>query len=110
MGAAIVTGGIGRVICGVWRPDESVNRNRTPAMMTFDEPFALTVTPNATLNGATDGQIGLFVGCANAVDDAAATATNDPPTKLGCVHSERASLSLHDEVRKAAATRATACK
>jgi hypothetical protein len=61
------------------------------------------------LNGAIDGQIGLFVGCANAVDDAAATATNDLPTTLGCVNSERASLSLHEEARKAAATRATTC-
>jgi hypothetical protein len=78
-------------------------------MMTLDEPFALTVMPNATLKGAIDGQIGLFVGCANAVDDAAETATNEPPTKLGCVISQRASLSLHDEARKAAATRAMAC-
>ncbi len=79
-------------------------------MMTLDEPFALTVIPNATLNGAIDGQIGLFVGCTNAVDDSAATATNDLPTKLGCVEfPARIAITAREEARKAAATRATAC-
>lgn len=85
LGAAIVTGGIGRVTGGAWIPDESLNWTRTRSIATGDDPVAPTLMPNSTLNGAIDGQDGWFTGLAKTIDDAVLTTAIDWLTKAGCV-------------------------
>ena len=107
-GAGNVTGSIGSVTCGADRPKVSVNITRIPVITTADDPVVLTITSSGTLNGATEGQNGLLTGCANAVEDVALTTTDEVPIALGCVVNRRASVSLHDAVRRTAATRTEA--